>query len=227
MSQLNDLITTPIYETTIPSTGKAVQFRPFVVREERALLMAQESENTNTMLNTLTKVVKGCLIGPPQELSTFDVEYLFIQIRIKSVDENSTLIFTCNACEEKTDINVPLKTAYVFKEPGHSTTFKLDDTLAVVMGYPSVEDLLRNDDTAAGVAASIKTIYKGDTVIDASAFTQDEMVEFLDTKLTGKQFEPLKKFYESIPEVRIDLKWKCPKCGHDHEQVLKGLNSFF
>jgi predicted RNA-binding Zn-ribbon protein involved in translation (DUF1610 family) len=155
------------------------------------------------------------------------LEYLFVKIRMKSVDETSTLIFTCNSCGEKTPIIIPLKTVKVNKEEGHSSTVKLSDDLVVIMDYPSVEDLTLASVSTTEIAACIKTIYKGDTVIDASEFTNAQMVNFIDTKLTGKQFALMQRFYETIPEVTLDIEWKCPSCGHAHSQVLRGLNSFF
>lgn len=226
MSKLTDLVTTPIYEDVLPSTGKPIKFRPFVVREERALLMAQESEDSAVMFNTLAKVVNDCIVGPVPSMSTFDTEYMFIKIRIKSVEENSVLSFTCEKCEEQSVLSIPLKSVYVHKEEGHSLTIKLDETMAVVMKYPSIADITKEDSMDA-VAAAMQTIYIGDTVLDASEFTMQELIEFIDTKLSGGQFRKLKEFFETIPEVRIDVDWKCPKCGNDHKQVLKGLNSFF
>lgn len=227
MSILNDIVTTPIYECVQPSTGKTLKFRPFVVKEERALLMAQESEDTTTMLNTLVNITRGCIIGPVPELSTFDIEYLFVQIRMKSVDENSMLVFTCSSCSEKTGVNIPLKNVRVHTPEGHEKIIKFDDTLAMEMRYPTFEQLESNQDLTSGIAASIKSIYKGDEIIDVSGLTLEEVVFFIDNKLNSKQFARLKNFYESIPETRLELEWKCPKCGQVHTPVLKGLNSFF
>ncbi len=229
MSVLDGLITTPIYECTLPSSGKPIKFRPFVVKEERALLMAQESENNKTMINTISTVVKNCIIGAAPELSTFDVEYLFVQLRMKSIDENSTLIFTCSndQCKEKTAVNIPLKDVYVKKNDSISTTIKMDGNIAFVMRYPTIEEVTDEDDLVSSIAASIKAIYKGDQVIDVAGLTRQEVSDFIDNQLTRSQFAKLKEFYENIPETCLDLKWKCPKCGHDHEVELKGLNSFF
>lgn len=227
MSKLTDAVVTPIYEDFLPSTGKALKFRPFVVREERALLMAQESEDTAIMFNTMVKVVSDCIIGNVPSMSSFDVEYLFIKIRIKSVEDNTVLSFTCEKCEEQTVLNIPLSTVYVHKEEGHSLNIKLGDDMAVTMAYPSVADLTKSDDSMVVVASAMKSIYLGDSVFDTSEFTLEELIEFIDTKMNGAQFAKLKNFFDTFPEVRIDVAWKCPSCGHDHNQTLKGINSFF
>jgi hypothetical protein len=228
MSKLSDLIITPTYDCKLPSTGEKIKYRPFVVKEERALLMAQESEDNDVMLNTLTDIVEQCIKFPTElpELTTFDVEYLFVQIRMKSIEETSTLIFSCEKCNEKTQIVLQLANVYVYTAEGHTKSIKLDDNMAVEMRYPSMESLVRSKDRIEALAACVKTIYKGDTVVNVDDFTVAEVVEFLDG-LRKSQFEKIEHFFNTIPETRLDLKWKCPKCGHDHDQVQKGLDSFF
>jgi DNA-directed RNA polymerase subunit M/transcription elongation factor TFIIS len=226
MSKLTDLIATPIYSTNLPSTGEIIKFRPYVVSEERALLMAQESENNEAMLNTLDSVIRSCIVFPKKvpRLSTFDAEFLFVQIRTKSVDENSMLNFTCNSCAEQVPIAVPLLSVYVDKSKSVDPTIKLDDSLAVILQYPTISDI--TEGKGKGVAASLKSIFKGDTVYNADDFTEAEITEFFDNLLPA-QFAKVQEFFDNIPRTRIDVKWKCPKCGHDHNQILTGINSFF
>jgi ribosomal protein L44E len=227
MSKLTSLISTPTYSTVVPSTGQKINFRPFVVKEERALLMAQEAEDTDAMLNTLDAIVHACIQTElKMPLSTFDIEYLFVQIRIKSVEEFSTLVFGCSKCEEKTPIQLDLKKVEVFYDPAHTKTITLGEDLVVDMQYPGIHDLIGDNSSTQVLAKCLYRIFKGDAVENASDYTTEEVVEFLDN-LSSQQYEKIEEFFSTIPETRLNLKWTCPKCGHQHDQTLRGLDSFF
>lgn len=224
---LSNLITTTLYADTVPSTGKSIKFRPFVVKEERALMMAQESEDNNTMLLTLENIVKGCVKDSESiKFTTFDIEYLFVKIRCKSIEEYSTLIFTCKDCKEKTSIEIKLDTVYVDKNGQNSTIVKLSPDLSVELVYPSVSELINLSSDTQALSKCLKTIYKGDESHNVADSSENEVIEFLDN-LSSAQYKLIEDFYTNIPETRIDVPWKCSKCGADHTYELKGINNFF
>lgn len=223
---LSDLITTTIYTDKIPSTGELIKFRPFVVKEERALMMAQESGDNDTMISTLESVVRSCVTnGFSYNFATFDVEYLFVKIRCKSIEEFSNLVFTCNACQEKNQISIDLNTVSVFGEKT-AKTVKLSDDLSVELKFPGVSDLLNIKEEAEAISKCIKTVYKGEESFDVSTLNSQEIVDFLDN-LNREQYEKIENFYSNVPYAKIDTAWKCKKCGIDHTYELKGINDFF
>lgn len=231
---LADIQTFTLYDVKIPSTGKKAKFRPFVVDESRALLTAQESEDVSVMLNTLVSVVKACIQPTPKELTTFDVEYLFVQIRMKSVGEQSTLLFTCNKCKEKTTMNIELDKVEVYTPPEHSKKIILSDNLAIVMSYPSVEQLADLDpnmpkDQAKSrlIASIIDSVYQGDAVVKMKDEKPEDVLDFVNRKLTPDQFKKLEDFLTTTPETRLTLDWTCPHCNAPHKSLLRGINSFF
>lgn len=230
LSQINEA---PLYFTTIPSTKEKVKYRPFLVKEERMLLTANESESADTMLATLEEVVRNCLVIKPKKLTTFDVEYLFTQIRAKSVSENSDIVITCSECDTKNDVELNLTKVEVFTPEGHTKNIKLSDTLAATMIYPNIQELLdiqqsegREDAMFKIVRACIHSIYHEDMCYIIEEESDDEVNKFIDT-LRPEQYQKLKDFVDTIPYARIIHKWKCTKCGAEHETTLKGIFSFF
>ena len=223
---LSDLITTTLYTDKIPSSGKLIKYRPFVVKEERALMMAYESNNNDTMLVTLEDIVRSCINDASVALTSFDIEYLFTKIRTKSVEEFSTLVFTCMSCKEKNPTEIDLGKVFVENLGKVKDTIKLDSDLSIKLAYPSISELVGVTQESEIAARCVKTIYKGDQVIDASDLPDQEKIDFLDN-LSSKQFELVKDFYANSPYAKIDVKWTCKKCGKDHEYELKGINDFF
>lgn len=224
---LSDLITTTLYTDKIPSTGKLIKFRPFVVKEERALMMAQESGNDKTMLATLEQVVRSCVQGgATEELSTFDIEYLFVKLRAKSIEEFSSLIFTCGVCHEKNTISIPLETVYIKNIDKTEKIIKLGKDLSVELQFPSVSQLLTIESDIAALTTCIKTIFKGDEKHETKDVQPQEVIDFLEN-LQAAQYDLIAKFYDNIPETCIDVEWKCEKCGKDHKYELRGINDFF
>lgn len=232
--RLSDVNVTPLYDTFIPSTKKRVKFRPFNIQEERALLTAHESEDTSVMINTLNQVVKNCVTPTPTTLASFDLEYLFVQIRAKSVGEISTLIFTCTACNEgKIPVEINLGDVHLIEDPAHANKMSVSDTIVVQLKYPSVESLIdiesikdEEESKFRAVCASVETIFVGDEVIEAKDETPEAITKFINT-LTSKQYKPLTTFFDTMPEVAATVKFRCPKCKAENEKVIKGLNNFF
>lgn len=230
---------TPTYNLIIPSTGETVKFRPFLVKEEKALLMAQQSEDPEVMVDTLKEVVKSCVKGIDTEsLATFDLEYIFTQLRGKSVGETVDLIFPCDDCVDndkaRVQISFDITKIEVEKKPEHNKNIKLFNDVGVVMKYPTikilkqlkelkVEDL---DEVFKVVAECVDYIYEGQEIYYAKEVSKEEILEFLNN-LTTDQFKNVQQFFETMPRLKQEVDYTCPVCKKPHHKVLEGLNSFF
>lgn len=235
--KLSEINPTPKYPVTIPSNKKKAHYRPFLVKEERALLAAQESEDLGIMLTTLKQIVENCIepASAVQNMTSFDLEYLFTLIRAKSVGEFSELIFNCDTCDDpkaKAKVSLDLRTVEVVSPPGHSNKIKLTDRITVVMKYPTMDELIELQDAKQtnakelAIAAAIDSIFVEDEVYHVKEEPESELVAFLEG-LTSKQFRMLEEFLENVPVAQIKVSYSCPVCGKPHNKVVKGLNNFF
>jgi hypothetical protein len=231
--------TTPTYNVTIPSTKENVKFRPFLVKEEKALLIAQHSEDQNVMIDTLKNIIKSCMLDKvnPDTLAMFDIEYLFTQIRAKSVGENVDLLFPCDVCDDekaRVKISFDLTQLNVEIPEGHDKKIELFDDVGVIMKYPTInvikqlENINTNDiDNVFNIiSSSIDIIYNGDEIFHTKEQNKKDVVEFLEN-LTSNQFNKIQKFFETMPRLRQQVKYTCPVCSRDHDKFLEGLDSFF
>lgn len=229
---------TPVYKLEIPSTGQQITFRPFLVREEKALLLAQQSENIDVMLDTLKEIIKSCVKEPidTDSLAIFDIEYLFTQIRAKSVGEVVELIFTCAHCEEpnnKVKMDIDLTKIPIVKDPEHTNKIHLFGDCGVIMKYPNLNTFKKADGQLQDINAimdvvidCIEAIYTGDEVFYAKEQTREELEEFVNN-LTKQQFDKLEEFFVSIPKYRQDIEFDCPVCKTHNKTYLEGPASFF
>jgi len=228
----------PTYELELPSTGKTVKYRPFLVKEEKVLLLALESEDEKQIRQAVKDLIKNCVLSriKVDQLPIFDLEYLFLNIRGASIGESLSLTVTCQDDNEtKVDVKVSINDIQVFKPEGHSTKIEFDDTFGVVMTYPSMQrfidlDFLQKDlnteEVFELIAESIEQIYQGEDVYDTTTTSKKEFREFVDS-LTTKQFEAIQQFYETSPKLRHTFTVKNPKTGVESEYTLEGLQSFF
>lgn len=226
------------YKLTIPSTGKQVRFRPFLVKDEKALLTAQQSEDIDVVLATIKNVIKDCLHGEinPDELAIFDIEYIFVQIRTKSVGEISELYFKCGSCDDKNNkvkIDLDLTKIQVHKSENHTNKFHLFNDVGIVLKYPGIDIIKLMDketktpeDVFEMVINCIDYIYTDDEMFYAKEQTREELVRFLDN-LTSEQFDKLSQFFDTMPVFKEDVSFKCPACGTNNKTVLRGIESFF
>ena len=233
------MMKTPMYEMTIPSTKQKVKFRPFLVKEEKTLMLAQQSEDPTTMLDTLKGVIEACTYGKidVHKLAMFDIEYIFIQLRAKSVGEISELMFSCKQCNDpkaKMKININLTELEVVFNPDHSMDIDLFDDVGVKMKYPGIEtvnklkDASNNDVDAVFdiIISCIESIYDADNIYAASEQSKEDLSEFVNN-LTQEQFSKLQKFFETMPKLEKTVEFDCPVCGFHHKQVIQGLDGFF
>jgi hypothetical protein len=230
----------PTFHLTIPSSGKKVRFRPFLVKEEKSLLIAQQSEDPKVMVDTLRGVIESCVLDDVDaaSLATFDLEYIFLQIRGKSVGETVDLFFQCdNDHGEQNDkarskITINLADIEVTKTEGHSNKIPLFGDVGVIMKYPTLEvaesmtDFENIEDVFGVVAESIDCIYDSEQVYYAKDTSKQEMLQFLNN-LTTEQFLKVQQFFDTMPKLSTTVEYKCPICGKEHKKTLEGLANFF
>lgn len=236
------IMTTPTYNMVVPSSGVSVKFRPFLVKEEKALLIAQQSEDPKVMVDTLKNVINECVLEKidASKLATFDLEYMFTQIRAKSVGETIDLIFPCDEDhgeeneKARVKISIDLTTIEVKRNPDHTNQIPLFGDVGVVMKYPSIDTIrklenLESDDLDTIfeiIAASIDYIYQGDEVFHAKEQKRDDVMQFLNN-LTTEQFSKLQQFFMTMPRLYKEVEYNCPVCGKHHRKLLEGMQSFF
>jgi hypothetical protein len=233
-------IATPIYELEIPSLKKKIRYRPFLVKEEKILIIALESEDSKQIANAVKNVISNCILSKGvkvEDLSTFDIEYLFLNIRGKSVGETVDVLITCPDDETtQVPMSINLDEITVEVDPKHSRDIKLDDTLTLRMRYPSMTEFIKNnfdsgdgvsvDDTFDLIISCIEQIYSEEESWTASDSTKKELLEFVE-QLSSKQFKEVEKFFETMPKLSHTIKIKNPKTGVESEVVLEGLSAFF
>ena len=233
-------IETPKYELTIPSTSEKVTYRPYLVKEEKVLMMAMESDDSKQMARALKEVAVACVDFPANgtsvdDLAMFDLEYIFSQLRAKSVGETTEVGMTCESCEKKNDIEINLESVYVTEADTKTQSIQLTDTIGVTMKYPSVDAVMKTqgagdskqlDQVFSLIMSCIDSIYAGDEVYDARQQEQSELNEFVES-LNSEQFSRIQQFIEKMPQASLDVSFKCLSCGHDNEYTVRGLANFF
>jgi len=232
-------ISTPTYELELPSSGKKIKYRPFLVREEKILIIAMESEDDKQIANAVKEVISNCILTRGvkiEQLSTFDIEYLFLNIRGKSVGEEVEVLVTCpddGVTQVPTSIN--LDEIKVQTSKNHNRDIKLDTDLILRMKYPSMEEFIKNnfsveeinlENTFDLISSCIEQVYSEEESWSASDCTKKELREFLE-QLSSKQFKEIETFFETMPKLSHVVKVKNPNTGVENEIVLEGLNAFF
>jgi len=233
-------ISTPTYELELPSTGQTIKYRPFLVREEKLLVLALESEDTKQITSAIKTVIKNCIETKGikvEALPTFDIEYLFLNIRGKSVGEEIEVNIICPDDEETSVlVNIDVDSIQVQKNPEHNNKIKLDDSIMMEMKYPSLDQFIKSnfDFTADNtmdqsfdlIASCIDKIYTEEEVWVTSDVTKKELTEFLD-QMNSSQFKEIEKFFETMPKLSHKIKVKNPNTEVESEVTLEGLSSFF
>ena len=226
-------IATPTYTLTIPSTKKKVKYRPFLVKEQKILILAMENEDQEQILDAITNTIKACLITKldMSTLALFDIEYLFLQIRARSISEEIEMRVTCADDGETTvDVKFMVDDVKVNFPKGHTNIIKLDDDLTIEMQYPDLDYFTKINfmdekvDEYELVAKCIKRVYVGED--DFTSDSLDESKAWVEG-LTNNQFEKIQSFFETMPTLRHVLKVKNPKTKVTNEVVLEGLSDFF
>ncbi len=234
------VITAPIFELTLPSTGKKYSYRPFLVKEEKILLIALEGGDQNEIINAIKEIIKVCVTGiNVTEISTFDLEFIFLRLREKSIGDVITLYVRHingtnsegNPCDNTQEISINLGDVEIVRNDKNNKKIQLNDTIGVVMKFPSIDlinELGEFNSTNAFevIERCIDYIYDGDTVYSLSDYKPEEIKAFVDG-LNHTQLKQIEEFFNTLPKISNTTKWKCNKCGAEETLVLEGLNDFF
>ena len=233
-------IATPTYELVLPSTEQTIQFRPFLVKEEKLLVLALESEDTKQITTAIKAVLKSCVLTKGikvENLPTFDIEFLFLNIRGKSVGEELEVNIICPDDEEtQVTVDISLDDIQVQKNEDHTNKIELDQSLMMEMKYPSLDQFIKNnfdfnetnqmDQSFQLIATCIDKIYSEEEVWATADCTKKEVNEFLESMNSG-QFKEIEKFFETMPKLSHTIKVTNPKTKVESDVVLEGLASFF
>ena len=232
-------IATPTYELELPSTGATVKYRPFLVKEEKVLVIALESEDNKQITNAIKAVLKSCILSKGvkvENLPTFDIEYLFLNIRGKSVGEDLEVNIICPDDEEtQVPVTINLDEIEVQRDDKHTNKIKVDDSIMMEMKYPSLDQFIKNnfdfndnmmDQSFDLIATCIDKIYTEDEVWASADCTKKEMKDFLE-QMNSNQFKEIEKFFETMPKLSHSISVTNPETKVKSEVVLEGLASFF
>ena len=229
-------ISVPKYKLKLPSDGRTVNFRPFLVKEEKILLLATESGDQSNIVSAIKDIIKDCTdITDVEKLATFDIEFVFLQIRTKSVGESVDVNVVCPD-DDKTNvsISIPLDEIKVKKTRGHKKDLKISDEVAITMGYPTIETFVAMNfgegaevDQVFDMAASfVESISDANQFYDCSTVPKEELIEFFD-QMNSKQFMMIQELFEKMPKLQHTVMVTNPNTGVESEVVLEGLASFF
>ena len=234
-------LTVPEYEAILPSTEKVIKYRPFLVKEEKILLTALEAEDDAVMASAIRQIVNNCVLEELDvfKLRTFDIEYLFLRLRAKSVGEKVTLglrPWGCpnnegKLCENSTEVEINLEEVKFIKYENLSSKIMLNDEIGVKMKYPDIKNIniIDADSAITGmniVRNCVDMVFTKDETFERDSFTDEELEEFIDS-LNSDQFKKIKDFFDTMPALRHTTKYTCETCGEEKETILQGLNSFF
>lgn len=238
-------IETPVYEVKLISTGKTVQFRPFLVKEQKLFLMNTENDDVEATVKVIRQILKNCVLSDIDidALPVFDLEYLFMHLRARSVSETVNLKYRCNndikteSGEEKkcgtiNEIGFNVLEIQPTLTEGHTKKFKLNDKIGIVMKYPTFETMQKamgkteNDVIMDLIYDSIDQVYDDENVYHMKDTTREEIVDFVDN-LQQKDLENIRTFFETMPKMKKDVHYKCKKCGYEENITLEGVQSFF
>jgi hypothetical protein len=234
-------ISTPTYELELPSNQKKIRYRPFLVKEEKILIMALESEDMKQISNAIVQILTECILSKGvkiSELSTFDIEYLFLNVRAKSVGETIEVNITCpDDGETQVSMEIDIDTIKVQRDPNHNSIVKLDDTLSMKMKYPALDQFIENnfefneeetdiDKSLMMITSCIDMVYNAEESWSSKDCTKKELKEFVE-QMNTKQFKEIESFFTTMPKLSHTIVVKNPKTEIESEVVLEGLASFF
>ena len=233
-------IATPTYELELPSTGETVKYRPFLVKEEKVLVIALESEDNKQITNAIKAVLKSCILSKGikvESLPTFDIEYLFLNIRGKSVGEDLEVNIICpDDNKTQVPVTIALDEIEVQRDDNHTNKIKVDESIMMEMRYPSLDQFIKNnfdfndknamDQSFDLIATCIDKIYTEEEVWAAADCTKKEMKDFLE-QMNSNQFKEIEKFFETMPKLSHSVSVTNPNTKVKSDVVLEGLASFF
>lgn len=218
----------PKYSVVLPISKDKVEFRPFTVKEEKILLLAQEDSNVDSMIASVGQIISNCTFGKKNidNINKIDAEFLFVKIRNKSMGEGVNIRAICKECKEKTPMTLNLDDVKV-DEMTVDGTINLVDDIWVTLRYPTIREAmeLNEKDGVTALALSIESVIEGDNIKNASDYTMEERIEFVES-LTTSQLMEFKKFFDAFPKMTLDVDYTC-KCGHKNHIHIEGIENFF
>lgn len=227
-------LVTPEFETIIPSTGQTISYRPFLVKEEKVLMIAMESGEERDLFNAGKQILNSCILTPGIEidkLCSFDFEYLFLQLRSKSVGEviDFKMTHKDKECQHYSEVKVNLNDVKVNTESIPENNIWLNDNIGITLRFPSISDLtqvdINNTDQVFDLLTKcVVNVFDKENLYDD--FTKKELIEFLES-LSQPQFQKIYGYVQSMPKLSHEVKWKCEECGEEDSYVVEGLGSFF
>ena len=232
-------ISTPTYELVLPSSNKKIKYRPFLVKEEKVLIIALESQDQKQIANAVKSIIKSCILSrgiKVEKLSTFDIEYLFLNIRGKSVGEDIEVMVTCpDDGKTQVPMSINIDSIQVKKSDEHNPDIKLDDQFTLRMRYPSLSEFIKSnftmedmkvDDTFELIASCVDQVYSEEESWTQEDCTKKELVDFIE-QLNSSQFKEIEKFFDTMPKLSHKVKVTNPNTKVESEIVLEGLQNFF
>tara|TARA_X000000368_G_scaffold52134_1_gene37195 strand:- start:1634 stop:2356 length:723 start_codon:yes stop_codon:yes gene_type:complete len=234
-------INTPTYELVLPSSGKKIKYRPFLVKEEKILIMALESEDSKQITNAIKDVLTDCILSRGikiEKLATFDIEYLFLNVRAKSVGETVEVNITCpDDNETQVQVEIDIDSIKVQKSDTHSDIIQLDNDLSLQMNYPSLNQFIETNFEVGGekseveqslnvIMSCIKQVYSSEEAWDASDCSKKELKDFVE-QMNSKQFKQVEDFFNTMPKLSHTLKVTNPNTKVKSDVTIEGLASFF
>lgn len=231
LPKLNDV---PKYDVEIPSSKTKTKFRPFLVKEEKVLLLAMESEDKNHILSSIMDTLEACVDNINRnKLTSFDIEYLFTKIRTKSVGETADIGHKCKECNHVNEVKINLEKVQLTKQKLKTNKINLSDNLVLEMEYPYYHEILLADQNTTKteqmfttIKMCMKKLYTDDEAIDLRESTADELNEFIES-MNSEQFKKVTSFIEDMPKLRYTDKYTCVKCKKENELILEGFENFF
>ena len=227
------VVNTPTYQLKIPSTGKTLKYRPFLVKEEKILMMAAESKDPNEITEAVKKIVAACIESPKaketvESFSLADFEYVFINLRCRSIGESVEVNIPCSHCGAENKVKVDLSDIEVTKMEKGKEKVEITNEMGIMLKSPGLNDIgdMTGDDPMKVLIRCIDYIYDSDQVYKASESTDAELTEFVDS-LSYKHLEAIKGFFDSMPRVRKEIKFICKECGEEDTYIAEGMTDFF
>jgi inorganic pyrophosphatase len=239
-------IDVPIYELELISTGEKIKFRPFTVKEEKLFLMAAETDEVKTVLDVTKQIINNCVLNDidVEELPTFDIENLFLNLRSKSIGEVIVLKYKCNnnildeekkeekVCGNLVQINLDLNEIKPTHDEKHNKKIEIDETIGIVMKYPNMKTIEKFDisnemeSTIKTIISCIDYIYDKENIYYAKDTPKEELIEFIES-LQTRDLQKIKNFFDTFPKLQKEILFKCNKCNYEEKLLVEGIESFF
>lgn len=224
------VIKTPTYELVIPSTGQKVTYRPFLVKEEKILMVAAESEDRKEISNAMKQIVTSCVEDKidVNNLATFDLEYIFVNLRSRSVGETVDITVKCESCEEENKARIDFSNIEVTKQGKGSNKVEITESMGIVMKYPGIDDVssIEKADPVGVIKGCIDYIYDEKQVYKASEASDSELDDFVNS-LGYKEMEKIKQFFDGMPKIVKKVKFTCSSCKKKNTMNIEGFDNFF